>query len=114
MALTSKIEASLSDLVKGNIWPDACPKENAKKEWIVYTLIQAQPREYGDDVDGEWGEMYQIHYVCAGQINYLKMKDEIRSRLRKSGFSLISLQAFYDDMAQSSHVIVAVDALEGM
>ena len=115
MALTTsyeRLKTALSDLVGGNYWADSCPKEKSLKEWIVATMVNERPAEYGDNVDGEWTQVFMIHYVHKGVVNYLNMKDMIRTRLRESGFTLVQAEAFYDDDSKASHVIITVNTLE--
>ena len=109
----NRLKSALSDLVNGNYWADSCPKENSLKEWIVATMVNERPAEYGDDTDGEWTQMFVIHYVHRGVVNYLGMKDEMKARLRKSGFTLVQAEAFYDEDSKASHVIISANTLEG-
>lgn len=107
-----RLKTALSDLVKGNYWADSCPKENSLKEWMTATLVNESPAEYGDDTDGEWEQMFLIHYVHKGIVNYLNMKDDMKTRLRQSGFSLVQAEAFYDEDSKASHVIITASTLE--
>ena len=111
MTVNKKIENALSNLVDGNIWPDAVPKENSTTEWITYVAPKT-PVEYGDDEDRSWVAMVNVHYVHKGRVNYLKTEKEIRSRLRKAGFSLLYSDGFYDDDLASSHVIINANVVE--
>lgn len=96
MNVNQKIENALSDLVDGNIWPLSCPLESKPLKWITYLPELEKPSLHGDDKDLEWTHYMQIHWFAKGQINYMKIRNQIRSKLRNAGFSVTDIDYDYE------------------
>lgn len=108
MNVNQKIENALSNLVNKNIWPLSCPLEAAPDEFIVY-LPEDAPAEFGDDDDIEWIQYIEINWYKMGEsrkpVNYTKKRKQIRTALKKAGFSVTNIVYFYEKDTGYTHLV---------
>lgn len=103
MNVNQKIETALDSLVAGKIWPQTCPEPNCPDKYIVYNPELEEPGCYADDEDMDWLHHMQVHLYVRG--NYLALRKQIRSRLRKAGFILTDITTLYEKESGFSHLI---------
>lgn len=108
----SKAKNALSDLVDGNIWADSCPLAEEPDEYIVYYHLSDDAVEYGDNSDIYWNIMMAVHWMKKGNVNYTKMRSDIRKKLKDAGFTVSQVVPWYDDEAKMTHMIVNCSILE--
>lgn len=85
MNANQRIEAALSSIAGGNIWPISKPANEDPEEFITYNP-ETEYLDYGDDLDQEAEMAYQIHWFKKGHANYLTKRRQIRDALRDAGF----------------------------
>lgn len=117
MDVNQKIEQALSDLVNGNIWPLACPLEVPPGEFIVYLPEEEIPEEFGDDEELEWVHHMEVNWYKKGvsgvpekkdsrkPVNYMKKRKQIRSALKKMGFSISKIVPMYEKDTGYTHLV---------
>lgn len=116
MSINQKIEAALSDLVDGNIWPVTCPQEQPPEEWITYISDRETPEEFGDGEDLEWVYHLQVHWFKKSNgtaaVNYLHIRKKIRSRLKDAGFTVSEIVPLYEQDTHVTHLVVYCSIIE--
>lgn len=103
MTVNEKIEAALSDLVDGNIWPLQCPLEVYPDEWITYQSELDAPEEFGDDQDLEWVHHMQIHWFAKGHVDYYPVRTAFRERLKTAGFTIDGFTYAFETQTSATH-----------
>ena len=94
MNINQKIEQALSGITK-NIYPLSHPYEENKPEmYIVYNPELDEPGYHADDTDQEWVQSMQVHLFVKG--NYIKLRKEIRDKLRDAGMNLTEIETMYE------------------
>lgn len=95
MSVNRKIEAALSELVAGNIWPIVCPLEKKPDTFAVYIVERSTPADYGDDAHGEWIQHLELTWFsrqAAGgkkkPVNYLEAEEKMIAALETAGFTV--------------------------
>ena len=101
MSVNQIIEKALTGVVK-HIWPMSCPKEVKPDEYIVYNPELEEPGVYADDEDLEWIQHMQIHLFTKG--NYVKMRKDIRKKLRDAGFTITGIYTTYEKDSKYNHL----------
>lgn len=94
MNVNQKIEAALSEIVDGKIWPLKCPYDSPPDCYIVYNPELEEPGYHADDLDWEWVQYMQIHLFTTG--NYMDLRRKIRRALRIAGFTLTGIETLYE------------------
>ncbi len=116
MNVNQKIEAALSDLVGGNIWPLSCPLEELPGEWIVHNPELETPELHGDDADLEWVHYMQVHWFKRGNakspVNYVGIRKTIRARLRDAGFSVSDIETLFEKDTGITHLVFSCNIEE--
>lgn len=109
MNVNQKIESAVSALVRGNIWPLSCPLEVPPNEYIVYLPELEAPEDFGDNEDLEWTHYMQVHWFKKGKSrkpeNYMRMRKEIRTALKKAGFCMSDIQYDYEKDTGYTHLV---------
>ena len=96
MNINQYIESTLSDYVGGRIWPLLCPMEQQPNEFITYGPDDDSPEDFGDDDDEAWVYRMEINWYKRGAsklkpANYIRARQEIRSRLKAAGFEITNI-----------------------
>lgn len=112
MTVNQKINSAVSDLVKGKAWPNTYPKEEEPNEYIVYYPLEEVPSDYGDDSDLTWVHFMAVHWIKKGNVNYTKIRNDLRSRLEGAGFNVTQIVPGYDHDSKTTHVIVNCNIIE--
>lgn len=116
MYVSQAVEAALSDIVDGNIWPLSCPTEAKPLEFITYT-IEDTAREYADDDDQSW--LHEVEANWFGKpsdgryaVDYTTARTAIRKALKSAGFSVTNIIPGYESDTGYTHLIVMANILE--
>ena len=118
MNANQKIEAALSELVDGNIWPLSKPEESNPDNWITYNPEIDLPGDFGDDTPLEWVQHFQIHWFKKGVANYLKTRKIMRKLLVLAGFSISDITCLKEGKRESAssgeytHLIFSCSIIE--
>lgn len=112
MTVNQRLKEALSDLVKGNAWPETCPKETPPNEYIIYSVVGEMPSDYGDDTDLTWTQFISVHWIKKGNVNYTSVKNAIRTRLKEAGFLVTGITPGYDEETKSTHLVVSCNIIE--
>lgn len=116
MNVNQKIEAALSDLVNGNIWPLSCPFENTPGEFIVYCPDYDYPADFGNDDDLEWVQRMEINWFKRSEsrkvVNYIGTRSKIRSLLKSEGFTITNILCNFEKETGYTHLTVLCSIME--
>lgn len=112
MSANAKIENALKEMVDGNIWALKCPLEKPPTKWIVHNPETFVPSDFGDNEAREWTEYYQVHYFQRGVVNYRKIKNDIRKKLKEAGFSITEIRPDYESNTDVTHITFSVNMVE--
>ena len=105
MSTGTKLEAALSEITDGNIWPFVCPLEIEPDMWITYFPEKEQPVDYGDGVSQEWMFSWQVHWFAKGTQDYMNIRKDIRSALEEAGFSVTSILYSFEQDTKIMHLV---------
>ncbi len=85
MNVNQKLNAALTGIVNGDIWPLVKPASEDPDVFIVYNS-QGDYSDCGDNQDLEWEHNIQVHWYAKGIVDYIEARNQIRQALRQAGF----------------------------
>lgn len=101
MNLSETMKSAFSDM-NMNAYPDFYKGDDV--EYIVWQYTDERPEVYGDDTDIYDITSVRVHLFTPN--NPKNYKKQIRNRLRRAGFTIMSTGEFYEDDTRYYHITV--------
>ncbi len=109
MDVSEKLQNLLKEIVP-DVWELVCTEEKLPEEYIVHNSEIDVPEDFGDNAPQEWVHHIQVHLYT--KKSYKQSKKAIRKALKKTGFTINSIENMYDKESGYYHICFSCEIQE--